>query len=75
MSRHTTDGALALLVLTSAAFVLIAPLIGRAGWTHAADLCMALAAGAGVLSFGLAASYTIRATRRPAPDHAKKEVS
>lgn len=75
MPRSTTDSALAVVVLASAALVLIAPVIGRAGWTHAADLCMGLAAGTGVLSFGLAASHTIRAARRPAPGRAKKEVA
>jgi hypothetical protein len=55
------------LVLASAALVLAAPVVGRAGHERAADLCMAVAAGAGLLSFAVAALYTFRAARRRAP--------
>jgi len=67
------DDVLAACVLVSCALVLIAPVLGRSGWAHAADLCMGLAASGGLLSFGLAAVGTIRATRDRALRRAGKE--
>lgn len=61
-----SDAPFALLVLTGAALVLAAPVIGRAGYARLADLLMALAAGAGVASFAWAGAATLRASRRAA---------
>ncbi|RIK95914.1 MAG: hypothetical protein DCC71_22885 [Proteobacteria bacterium] len=58
------EAPLAVLVLLAAAFVLAAPLVGRAGHPGAADVLMGLAAGCGVLSFGVAGWATLRAARR-----------
>lgn len=63
------DDALASCVLVSVALVLMAPVVGRAGWAQAADLCMGLAASGGLLSFALAAVSTVRAARARAPGH------
>jgi hypothetical protein len=65
--RSKTEGVLVPLVLVSVALALVAPVVGRAGWEHTADLCMGLAAGAGLLSFGIAAAHTLRAARQRAP--------
>lgn len=59
-----SDLPLAVLVLSAAAFVLAAPVLGRLGHARAADLAMAAAAASGVASFGLAGVATFRAARR-----------
>ena len=75
MPPSTTDGALAGVVLVSAALVLLAPLLGRAGWELAADVCMGLAAGGGLLSFALAAVHTHRAARRRSRGRSGRELT
>jgi hypothetical protein len=52
------------LVLTAAALVLGAPLVGRSGAAGAANLMMAAAAAAGLAAFAVAARDTLRAMRR-----------
>jgi TRAP-type C4-dicarboxylate transport system permease small subunit len=59
-----TDGWLVALVMAAAAFAIAAPVLGRAGWSAAANASMFLAAAAGVASFALAAIHTLRAARR-----------
>lgn len=59
------DALLAALVLLAAAFVLAAPLVGRAGHPAAADALVVAAVACGVLSFGVAGLATLRAARRP----------
>ena len=73
MPRFKTEGVLVSLVLVSVALALVAPVVGRAGWEHAADLCMGLAASAGLLSFGIAAADTLCAARLRAPRRSGKE--
>lgn len=73
MPRPTSDTSLAVLVLATAALVLVAPVAGRVGFERLADACMALAAAGGFLSFGLAAAHTIRAARRRAPARSRRE--
>jgi hypothetical protein len=73
MDRLGSERGLMGLVLASAALVLIAPVVGRAGHALAADLCMAVAAGAGLLSFAVAALHTLRAARRRAPRRQGRE--
>jgi hypothetical protein len=65
------NGAIALLALAAAAFVLAAPVAGNAGLPRLADAAMLLAAGSGIASFVLAALGSLRAARNaspPAPD-------
>ena len=52
------------LVLSAAALVLVAPLLGRSGAAGTADVTMATAAAAGIAAFAIAARETLRATRR-----------
>jgi hypothetical protein len=52
------------LVLSAAALVLVAPLLGRSGAAGAADATMAIAAAAGAGAFVIAARETLRAARR-----------
>jgi hypothetical protein len=59
-----SDVPLAACALAAAAFVLAAPVLGRAGHPAAADLAMAAAAACGVASFVLAGLATLRAARR-----------
>ena len=59
-----SDLPLAVVVLSAAAFVLVAPVLGRLGWATAADLAMAAAAGCGVASFAMAGVATLRSARR-----------
>jgi hypothetical protein len=59
-----SDVAIAALALLAAAFVLTAPVLGRAGHPQAADVAMAAAAICGASSFALAAAATLRAARR-----------
>ncbi len=73
MPRRTDEDVLLPLVLASAALVLVAPVVGRAGWEQVADVCMGAAATAGLLSFGIAARHTIRAGRRRAAGRSGKE--
>jgi 4-amino-4-deoxy-L-arabinose transferase-like glycosyltransferase len=51
------------LVLSAAALVLVAPLLGRSGAAGAADVTMATAAAAGFAAFAIALRETLRATR------------
>jgi hypothetical protein len=51
-------------VLTAAALVLLAPLLGRSGAAGAAEATMAAAAAAGVAAFAVATRETLRAMRR-----------
>jgi hypothetical protein len=71
--RFKTEGALVPLVLVSVTLALVAPVVGRAGWEHAADLCIGLAASAGLLSFGIAAVHTLRAARHRGPGRSRRE--
>ncbi|HTF33370.1 MAG TPA: hypothetical protein VK714_06660 [Myxococcota bacterium] len=73
MPRSKTEGALVPLVLVSVALALVAPVAGRAGWERTADLCMGLAASAGLLSFGVATTHTLRAARQRAPRRSRRE--
>lgn len=75
MLRFTSDDVLLPLVLASAALVLVAPVVGRAGWEQAADVCMGGAATAGLLSFGIAARHTFRAGRRRAAGRSGKDLT
>jgi len=59
-----SDLPLAAFALAAAAFVLAAPVLGRAGHPTAADLAMVAAAGCGLVSFALAALATLRSARR-----------
>jgi hypothetical protein len=59
-----SDAWLAALVLSAAALVLAAPVVGRAGHPRAADAAMLLAAGCGLAAFAWAALATLRAARR-----------
>jgi O-antigen/teichoic acid export membrane protein len=59
-----SDTALVVLVLLAIVAVLFAPIVGRSGWPTLATALMAMAAGAGVASFGLALRATLRAGRR-----------
>jgi hypothetical protein len=63
-SAKGSDLPLAACALAAAAFVLVAPLLGRAGHPLAADLAMAAAAACGVASFALAGVATVRSARR-----------
>jgi len=66
MTRRS-DAPLALLVLSGAALVLAAPVIGRAGYARLADVLMGAAGFAGLASFAWVAAVTLRAARRGAP--------
>jgi hypothetical protein len=59
-----SDLSLAILALAAAAFVLAAPVLGRAGHPAVADLFMVAAAGCGIGSFALAGVATLRSARR-----------
>jgi hypothetical protein len=59
-----SDLPLAILVLSAAACVLAAPVLGRLGHAAAADVAMAAAAACGLASFALAGLATFRAARR-----------
>lgn len=59
-----SEALLAALVLLAAAFVLAAPVVGRAGHPRAADAAMALAAACGFGAFAWTALVTLRAARR-----------
>jgi len=62
-----SDLGLAVVVLSAAALVLVAPVLGRLGYAGAADVVMVAAAGCGVASFAMAGAATLRAARsRPA---------
>ena len=56
--------AIVLLVLTAAALVLAAPVLGRNGFRGAADIAMAFAALAGIASFAVVMVDTLRSSRR-----------
>ncbi len=75
MPRSTREGALLPLVMASAALVLVAPVVGRAGWERMADVCMGAAATAGLLSFGIAARHTFRAGRRGAAGRSGRRLT
>lgn len=63
MSRRS-ELAFAVLILAASALVMLAPLVGRAGYAGLADVTMVLAAAGGVGSFVWAAAHTLRAARR-----------
>lgn len=63
------DTRLVALVFMAATCVMMAPLLGRAGWPTAADAAMVLAAVLGVAAFTLAARDTFLAARRPRSPH------
>ena len=65
MGADRTEVVIAALVMAAAALILLAPLLGRVGAPGWANVIMALAAGAGVGAFVLAAVVTCRAARRP----------
>lgn len=52
------------LVLSAAALVLLAPLLGRSGAVGVAEVAMAAAAAAGVAAFAVATRETLRAIGR-----------
>lgn len=60
-----SETALVGLVLFAAVAVMFAPIVGRNGWPALATGLMVVAAGAGVTSFLIALTATIRASRRP----------
>lgn len=53
------------LVMTAAAAVLVAPVLGRLGASGLAEAAMWLAALSGVAAFGVAGAVTWRAAREP----------
>ena len=53
-----SDVSLAVLALLATALVLLAPILGRAGFPFAADVVMAAAAASGVGAFLLAAAHS-----------------
>ena len=59
-----TEVAIVALVMAAVGLILLAPLLGRGGAPGWADVAMALAAGAGVGAFVLAAVHTCRAATR-----------
>jgi len=64
-----SDATLVGLVLFAAVTILFAPIVGRIGWPALATGLMVVAAGAGVASFVIALTVTIRASRRPPRAH------
>lgn len=61
------------LVLLSVIAVLFAPVAGRNGWVGIATGLLAVAVGAGVTSFALALTATLRAGRRARRGDSAKE--
>jgi hypothetical protein len=59
-----TETAIAVLVMAAAGLVIGAPILGRLGFPHLADVAMASAALCGVGAFAVAGVHTFHAGRR-----------
>lgn len=59
-----TETAIAVLVMAAAGLVIGAPILGRLGLSHLADLAMASAALCGLGAFAVAGLHTFQAARR-----------
>jgi hypothetical protein len=66
------DFVLVVLALIAAAFVLAAPVVGRAGYDFAADVLVVLAATSGLAGFLVAATHTFLHVRVARPDPARE---
>lgn len=68
-----SDTILAVLVLTAAALVLGAPVLGRAGFPFVANVVVSVAAASGVAAFLMAAAHSILRVRTVSAKPARRE--